>query len=249
MKSVLIVGHGVVGKNLAKELSILKPDIYDKYNTDENTKRNIFYDVAFLCVDTPLTHESICDVTEIFDALEMTQARFYVIKSTVLPGTTADLEEITGKNIIFSPEYYGATQHNNNFDFDFTVLGGDTEICEQVAQLLQEVYDARHKFYIVDSKTAELAKYMENSYLAMKVSFCVQFYQIAKSIGVNYNQLRELFVADPRVNPSHTFVYQDRPFWDSHCLNKDVYAVAEKYNALFLKDLLKFNSMCIANNC
>ena len=37
------------------------------------------------------------------------------------------------------------------------------------------VYDARHTFRIVDSKTAELCKYMENSFLATKVAFCIQF--------------------------------------------------------------------------
>jgi len=247
-KNVLIVGYGIVGKNLAKELAVLKPDIYDKYNPDDNSNRDIVYDVAFLCVDTPMNENCICDVTEVFDAVIHTKADVFVIKSTVLPGTTNDLKDMSGKEIIFSPEYYGTTQHNNNFNFDFTVLGGSVDACDKVAQLLQTVYDARHKFYIVDSTTAELAKYMENSYLATKVSFCVQFYQICQEIGVNYNQLRELFIADPRVNPSHTFVYQDKPFWDSHCLNKDVYAVATKYNAEFLKNVMNFNSWCISNN-
>ena len=63
---------------------------------------------------------------------------------------------------------------------------------------------------------------MENSYLATKVSFCQQFYNLAEQIGVDYEELRELFILDPRVNPSHTFVYRDKPYWDTVCLNKDV---------------------------
>jgi UDP-glucose 6-dehydrogenase len=83
---------------------------------------------------------------------------------------------------------------------------------------------------------------MENSYLAMKVSFCNQFFDIAEHAGVNYEELRELFIMDPRVNPSHTFVYRDKPYWDSHCLNKDVPAIAEEYDATLLKSLIEYNN-------
>ena len=56
-----------------------------------------------------------------------------------------------------------------------------------------------------------------------------------------YEELRELFVLDPRVEPSHTFVYRDRPYWDSHCLNKDVPAIAGAYDAPLLKGMIAFN--------
>ena len=82
---------------------------------------------------------------------------------------------------------------------------------------------------------------MENSYLATKVSFCQQFYNLAEQIGVDYEELRELFILDPRVNPSHTFVYRDKPYWDTVCLNKDVTAIAEVFDAPLLKDVIKFN--------
>ena len=111
----------------------------------------------------------------------------------------------------------------------------------KVVQILQRVYDGTHSFRITDARTAELAKYMENSYLAMKVSFCQQFYDIAGKTGVCYEELRELFVLDPRVEASHTFVYRDRPYWDSHCLNKDVPAIAKAYDAPLLLDMIAFN--------
>jgi nucleotide sugar dehydrogenase len=245
--SVLIIGYGVVGKNLANEISVLSPDIYDKFKTEANTKRDgVKYDVAFVCVDTPLIgyEGKLCDISQVFNAITENYADIYVIKSTVLPGTTEYIIRDTGKRVVFSPEYYGGTQHCNNFTFDFTVLGGEMENCKSVAQLLQMVYDGRHRFFFVDAKTAELAKYMENSYLATKVSFCVQFYEIAKKIGVDYEQIRQIFVADPRVNASHTFVYADTPYWQSHCLDKDVTAIAEYYNADLLKAVITFNDNC-----
>ena len=169
------------------------------------------------------------------------EAEIYVIKSTVSPGTTEQLRVKTGKRIIFSPEYYGGTQHCNNFRFDFTILGGERKACIEVIQVLQHVYDARHQFRITDSRTAELTKYMENSFLATKVSFCQQFYFIASEMDVDYEELRELFVLDPRVNPSHTFVDRLHPYWSSHCLDKDVPAIADAYEASLLQEVIKFN--------
>jgi nucleotide sugar dehydrogenase len=242
-KNVLIIGFGTVGRNLYKELSLLEPDIYDKYKFEYNTKHDdITYDFAFICVDTPYVDENNpCDISQIEDALEENKANIYIIKSTILPGTTYELIAKHNKRIVFSPEYYGGTQHCNNFDFNFTILGGTKRSCIAVQQLLQNVYDGRHIFRMVDSETAELAKYMENCWLATKVTFCNEFYQIAANEGINYEELRELFILDPRVNPSHTFVYRDHPYWDSHCLNKDVKAIQNKSHNKFLKAVIDCN--------
>ena len=236
--NVLIVGVGTVGGNLSRELAVLHPRLYDKYKNIDTRQGGVHYDAAFVCVDTP---GADCDTTEVRAAIMEHDADVFVIKSTVLPGTTERLARESGKAVIFSPEYYGGTQHCNNFSFPFTILGGERDACVTVAQILQRVYDGTHSFRITDARTAELVKYMENSYLAMKVSFCQQFYDIAEKAGVCYEELRELFVLDPRVEPSHTFVYRDQPYWDSHCLNKDVPAIAGAYDAPLLNDIIAFN--------
>lgn len=246
MYSTLIIGYGVVGKNLEKELESLSPDILDKYKPEENKISNSPYDIAFICVNTPFSKENPCDYSEVINAInenkdKMKEDGVFVIKSTILPGTTDIIKKETGQKVIFSPEYYGGTQHNKNFDFDFTILGGDKGDCIKVVQILQNVYDGRHRFSITDPKTAEIAKYMENAWIATKVSFCCQFFDIAEKEEVNYEELRELFLLDPRVNPSHTFVYRDHPYWDSHCLNKDVPAIAIKEDAKLLKAIIEYN--------
>lgn len=243
MKNILIIGYGVVGHNLANDLSKLNPDIVDKYKDGVTTKvEGKHYDIAFVCVDTPYVFgKSTCDTSEVVNALHENDADIYVFKSTVLPGTVDKLTKETGKRIIFSPEYYGGTQHCNNFNFDFTILGGERKACKEVIQVLQGIYDGRHTFHITNAKTAELTKYMENSFLATKVTFCQQFYKIANEAGVDYEELRELFILDPRVNPSHTFVYDDHPYWDSHCLNKDVPAIADAYDCDLLKAVIQIN--------
>lgn len=241
MKNVLIVGYGIVGHNLQEELKNLNPDIFDKYKKENNTKKNIKYDLAFICVDTPLTEDYDLDIKEVKNAILENDAEIYVIKSTCPIGTVDKLKKETGKRIVFSPEYYGGTQHCNNFEFNFTILGGDKKDCLKVQQILQNCYDGRHTFRIADAKTVELAKFMENSYLATKVSFCNSFYNVCKKNGLNYEELRELFILDPRAGTSHTFVYEQTPYWDSHCLNKDVPHIAFNQNMKLLLYVVYFN--------
>ena len=234
----LIIGCGTVGSNLAKELSPISPDVYDTHkDVDERHGR---YDVAFVCVDTPLDRDEL-DVTDVERAVFENEASLFVIKSTLNVGDTDRIASEYGKRVVFSPEYYGSTQHCNNFSFDFTILGGDGEDCAKVVQVLQNVYDGRHRFVITDARTAELAKLMENAWIATKVSFCNQMCDIADDECVRYEELRELFLLDPRVGPSHTFVYRDRPYWDSHCLNKDVPALAGTHDAPLIDAVISFN--------
>lgn len=238
---VLIIGYGIVGHNLYNELIDLEPDVVDKYKPEVNTIKNIKYDLGFICVDTPLKDGKL-DITEVENAINEYECDIYCIKSTCPVGTIRELSYKTGKHLVFSPEYYGNTKHCNNFKFDFTILGGNKTICNQIIQILSHCYDGRHIFRIVEPELAELVKFMENSFIATKVSFCQSFYNICKDVGVNYSELRELFVLDPRVNPAHTFVYEDTPYWDSHCLNKDVPAITNQYNNKFLKEVIEFNN-------
>lgn len=251
MKSILIVGYGVVGKNIYKELENLQPDIYDKFKVEYNTRKFIKYDFCFICVDTPyIDKENPCDITEVKHAIEENEAKIYIIKSTVLPGTTNYLNSLYyRKNIIFSPEYYGNTQHCNNFNFNFTILGGDKDSCIETQQLLQEVYDARHTFRIVDSTTAEFTKYMENGWLAHNVSFCNQMHESIEKFNkingtnVKYEEVRDCWSLDERMPKSHTYVYREHPFFDSHCLNKDTQAYAEFLDVFLFKAMIEFNEM------
>ena len=72
----IIVGYGTVGKNLHNELKKLDLDIYDKYKTEYNTKKdNVIYDIAFICVDTPLNELYDCDIRSVRDAINETASR------------------------------------------------------------------------------------------------------------------------------------------------------------------------------
>lgn len=222
--NILIVGYGNIGKHIYAELAPLKPDIYDPYQNEYKTKKQIKYDMAFICVPTDKLPDGSCDTSVVELAVSRTDADIIVIKSTVPPETTKRLIAESGKKIIFSPEHYGVTQHCRK-DPGFIILGGEKGLCEKVAQAYARIKNGYYKFYFTDSTTAELTKYMLNTFLALKVTFCNEFADIAAKYGVSYPELRELFVADDRVGNSHTFVYPEKPYYDSHCFNKDVPAL------------------------
>lgn len=245
----LIVGYGVVGRRLAAEIEALAPDVADiKFEGRfRDGRRHGKYDIIFICVDTPYVGaDNPCDLSAVKGAIReylplLDSYGVVCVKSTMLPGSTESLSKELRIPLVYSPEYYGDTPHSSGFDFGFTILSGWPSDCLTVQQALQRCHDASHSFLIVKWELAELAKYMENAWLAYKVSFCSQFLKIAKACNVRYEELRELFVRDPRVNPSHTYMYRDAPYWQSHCLDKDVRAIAETYDAKLLLSMIEFN--------
>ena len=247
MKSVLIVGVGSIGSRLYEEYRRLSPDRYDPMKGYDE-KRDIRYDFAFIAVDTPMNVDGSCDLSQVRIALDETDAEVYVLRSTVPLTTTDALRQGTGKRIVFSPEFYGMTQHSDEhtFDFSFTILGGPKADCNAVIQLLQEVYDARHRFRVTDSTTAELTKYMENTMLAAKVSLCVQLWEIANQYGVSYPEMRELLLEDTRFSRAHTFVYDEHPYWQSHCFDKDLAALVSAADAPLIENIVSYNQRCKA---
>lgn len=221
---ILIVGFGNIGKHIYHEFRLLSPDIYDVNLSGYSHKQEKHYDVAFICVPTDKLEDGSCDTSVVESAVKETKAELIIIKSTIPPTTTDRLIKQTGKKIIFSPEYYGVTQHCKA-DPGFVVLGGNKRLCDKAAQLYYKVKNGSYKFYFTDTVTAELAKYMLNSFLALKVTFCNEFAGLAKKFGVSYPELRELFVADDRVGSSHTFSLEGQRYYDSHCFNKDIPAL------------------------
>lgn len=243
---ILVCGYGNIGKHTIKEFIKLKDSItiYDKYLEEYNSADILkqMYDYAFICVPTEMNEDGSANLTEIYDITSKINAETIIIKSAIPVGTCATIGK---ENVIISPEYYGTTQHSLESP-NFVILGGNKKTAYKATQLYQRVKSGDFRFIYVDWETAELAKYMENCWLAMKVTFCCEFADIAEKLGVPYEELRECFIADERVNPSHTFVYKDKPYYDSHCLNKDIPALInfcekEYIDTPLLKEINKIN--------
>lgn len=219
---ILICGFGNIGKHIFNEFLMLKNAItlYDKYDRLLNDPAVLksSYDYAFICVPTEKNADGACDLSEVQWIIPQLTAETIILKSAVPVGTC---EKLSLKNLVVSPEFYGTTQHSPESP-SFLIVGGKEDACCRTAQLYQQVKSGGFRFIFTDWRTAELAKYMENCWIAAKVTFCNEFAAAAEKFGVRYEKLRECFIADERVSPAHTFVYREQPFYDSHCLNKDI---------------------------
>lgn len=236
-----IAGFGTVGKAVGRLFaSGAQPElrIFDKYLDEhcglDRLRELNDCDVVFVCVPTPFDEgRHTCDLSAILDIVRSVSAPM-CIKSTVPPGTVDWLTSHTKKRIAFSPEYIGESSGHvwpEATSCGFVIIGGDPEAC-RITRLAYESC-ARSSIRIVETsaRAAELAKLMTNCYLATKVSFVNQFFDLASAIGVDYGELRELFLMDPRVESSHTVVTSERGF-AGKCLPKDVsntIAWAEQY--------------------
>ena len=253
-----IIGLGHVG-SLMKQL-FPNSYVYDinnsLYNT-EDCKQNINNcDISFICVPTPESNTGACDTSIVEEALNWCTSNIIVIRSTVPVGFTDLWNQKYNSHIIFQPEYYGETQSHqfaNPFNRNWITLGGEQTVCQEVAELYKTVYPSDITIHITNAKTAELAKYMENCYYATKVTFCNVFYDIAESFGVNYDELRETWLLDPRINKDHTMVYKYNRGYGGSCLPKDLAATVyqsnlNNINIDFLKSIQQINKQIREDN-
>ena len=221
-----IIGYGHVGK----AMHALFPDavLYDKYLGIGSISQINNCELSFVCVPTPAGKNGACDTRHVDEVLSWVASPTIVIRSTVPVGYTKEKSIQLGKRIVFQPEYYGETINHplaNLIDRKWIVLGGQPDDLAPVIREYQKVYTSEIRIVKTDSNTAELAKYMENAYLATKVVFCNEFYDIAQACNVDYDELREIWLMDPRINRSHTFVFPDDRGYGGSCFPKDMYAI------------------------
>jgi UDPglucose 6-dehydrogenase len=226
-KSVAIVGFGAVGR--AVQQLFPAAVVYDEPLEIGSRAEVNACEYAFVCVPTPPAPDGSCDTSIVEDVAGWLETDVIILRSTVSVGTTERLALQTGKRIVFQPEYGPAETpdhpFNNLRNIRWLILGGSRTDTIAVADLYKTTFNADIAIHQTDSRTAELTKYMENAFLAAKVAFCNEFYDIASRLDVDYNELRELWLLDPRIGRSHTFVFPDDRGFGGKCLPKDLSAI------------------------
>jgi UDPglucose 6-dehydrogenase len=239
MKKVGIVGYGYVGKAMHRffadkyDVAIYDPAAPESVKTVSDLA---VCDLVVVSVPTPMAADGACDTSAVEQTLEMIGPKTLVlVKSTVPPSFTQTYID-HGYRVVFSPEYLGessyVTHHwkgypdpTNLKTHEFQIFGGDYEETCEVIGFFKNIMGPETKYLQTDATTAEMAKYMENAFFATKVTFCNEFYEIAKAFGVDYNELRELWLNDGRINRNHTLVFEDKRGYGGKCYPKDVSAI------------------------
>ena len=236
-----IIGQGYVGTAIKSGFEkYYELETYDKFSTSKSTVNLhdlvLLSDVIFVCVPTPMNVDGSCyigiveevvsEVNEISISSESNP--IVVLKSTVPPGTTDRLNKTyKGISVIFNPEFLTEANYIEDFKNQTRIiLGGTRKGTNLLRQVYSKVFPTAH-IIKTSSITAEMVKYMTNSYLATKVSFANEIKQICDKVGADYDKVVEYTTLDDRLGKTHWSV--PGPDGDcgfgGHCLPKDINAL------------------------
>jgi UDPglucose 6-dehydrogenase len=253
-----IIGIGTVGKAVEhwfnKETYPLF--LYDKYKKIGSIQEVNKAEIVFICVPTPFHEKSGYDDTAVIEALNiLSPPKIVVIKSTILPGSTEKFQkQFPQYKVLFNPEFLVAKTAKQDFLKPNKQIIGYTSKSRKIAKKILKILPRASCQRIVPSKEAEMIKYFVNCFLAMRVVFANQIYDLCQVLGINYELVKELAGYDPRIGYSHFNVFQDGyRGYSGPCLDKDVkafiqFAKSHKVKLSLFEIMDKINEGLIKNN-
>jgi GDP-mannose 6-dehydrogenase len=222
-------------------------------------------DLSFVCVGTPSQSNGNLDLRyirriceQIGEALkDKDSGHTVVIRSTILPGTMHGivipiLEEYSTKTagrdfgVCHNPEFLREGTAVKDFGAPpKTVIG---ELDAASGSLLAQLYEKLDAPLIrTDLGTAEMVKYVDNCWHALKVGFANEIGNLGKVLGVDAHEVMKIFCQDKKLNISPAYLLPGFAFGGS-CLPKDLRALAysaktHDLNLPILTSILPSNEM------
>jgi GDP-mannose 6-dehydrogenase len=208
-------------------------------------------DVSIICVGTPSTTNGHLDISAILNVSEeigkgiggKDSFHIVIIRSTVFPGTnkkvTKILEKASGKEVdkdftvVSNPEFLReGTAVKDYYNPSFTLVGTSNN---QVIDTVKKIYDGiEAPFIATDIKIAEMIKYINNAFHALKITFGNEVGNICKKLEIDSHKLMEIFCADKKLNLSSYYLKPGFSYGGS-CLPKDLKALCTIAHDFYLK--------------
>jgi len=239
--SIGIIGQGFVGnavyQKFSKYYDVKTYDIKGMIHCNSTEPETLNNEIVFICLPTPMNEDGSCHIDIVEAAIkrvfEFGVAKTVVIKSTVPPGTCAKWnKQFNSLDVVFNPEFL--TEANAVQDFENQtriILGGPRSSTTKLKQIFSRPFP-KATIVKTDSTYAEMVKYVTNSFLATKVSFANEMYQICNGLDVDYDKVIEYACYDERLGNSHWSVPgpDGELGYGGHCFPKDVKALVEVAN-------------------
>lgn len=224
MKRITIAGYGFVGQ--AHEAALkdtVDVNIYDPYKG-----YTMFGDPdgVVICVSTPQLQSGACNTDNVLNVINRTdEATPILIKSTVsLEGWQEIKELYPSHRIAFSPEFLRAASAVEDFLATRHIYMGGDDVGFWHALFRVAFDDPNFTTEVALPEELILAKYLRNSFLATKVAFFNQAYDLCSATGINYDVVKHVVGEDTRIGHSHMSVTAERGF-GGHCFPKDTAAL------------------------
>jgi UDPglucose 6-dehydrogenase len=238
-----IVGKGFVGSAVQHGFSPnvgcdAEVRVYDKnparslHSLKDTVNESNF---VFVSVPTPSNNDGSADLTILESALNdianicTNEETIILIRSTIIPGTTRDLQsKFDNLKLVFNPEFL--TERSANFDFinqSRAIFGGEKANTNKVADLFRWRFGDSFSILETNFESAELIKYMANTFFATKISFLNDMKLLSDKSNANWNDVIDGFVRDGRIGHSHLNVpgHDGKYGFGGVCFPKDIQAI------------------------
>lgn len=241
--------------------TIIEKDI-DKIISEQHASKNIKAtldfkeavvntEISIICVGTPssatghLNLEYIYGVSKQIGLALKEKNSFHIIaiRSTVMPGTACRvseiIEEYSGKRkdldyaVLSNPEFLReGTAVHDYYNPPLTLIGTDNK---EAGEKLAELYSALPaELIITDVKVAEIMKYVNNTYHALKVSFGNEIGNICKAMDIDSHKVMDIFSRDKQLNIS-PYYFKPGFAYGGSCLPKDLKGLKTLAHDLYLE--------------
>jgi len=248
-----IIGYGYVGSAVSwahnnDELLINDPSLKESTPLE----KFVSCDAVFICVPSPSTDDGHCDTSileDVLSKLEVHESVPLISKVTAPPNIYEKLQE-QYPNLVHAPEFL--TAKNSVKDYmspHLIVVGGHETFADAASNIIASAVDtSRAEILITDIKSAALFKYMMNSYLATKVTFMNDFFNLAQAENIDWKEICDIAQFDKRIGSSHMGVPGNNGEfgWAGACFPKDIdaiinYAKDKNISFDFLKSVKEVN--------
>jgi len=251
--NIAIVGHGFVGK--AVDYGFPSQNC-EKYIVDPKHGMDITalpqnMDYIFVCVPTPMGDDGSIDssiIESVVSYLLTNNKGIIIIKSTVTPEI---LKQFSDSRVVYNPEFLTEKSANEDFVNPFMHIFGGHPLYTQRVEELYKYYSICKPCptYHMSTIEASFVKYGINSFLATKVLWFNQFYDIIQKENANYGKIISAITTDSRVGRSHTTVpgFDGKRGYGGSCFPKDTLAFV-KYAKSLKNDFSVLEKVIIENN-
>lgn len=229
-----IVGLGFVGKAVFDSF-----DLADVVCVDSDPRKGyvgtykdlMTCDAVFICVPSPMNTDGTCDTSILEDVLaKLTGFTGVIISKVTAPPEVYQRLNSVYPNLVHSPEFLTAANAFRDYiNATTAVVGGNIKAYQTEASRFIKASQPLAEIVECGIGEAALTKYAINSFLATKVVFMNELYQLAGTLGLDYNMITAIMRSDKRIGNSHmTVPGQDGSLgFGGYCFPKDTAALSK----------------------
>lgn len=227
-----IIGLGMVGNAVYQGLMSIGNDVsfYDPKYSESKFEDILDTECVFVCVPTNPRDDGTCDTSIVEKTIKKLDSNGYsgviVIKSTVTPGTTDEIynkfcSRIEGFRLAFVPEFLRERCALTDFldNHDVCIIG-----CykDEDYEVVKKAHGSIPKnFAKMSPLEAELSKYFNNVFNALRIVFANGFYEICQNLGADYQKIYDAMILRNNINPAYLRCSEKLRGPSGYCLSKD----------------------------